>query len=144
MPVEKISGQAGEVLIAAATPTMTTWTITVSSDLQNTTGSDTFDPATNTLWLSKAKGPRSAEGSIEGKIDIDPTGGTSAVVAAQMMDNDPVMIVFRLTRDVDYGYGLFHMSEVEISIEVEGEATYSASVESTGIFTLGSPPAPGP
>lgn len=140
MPVEKASGEEGHAILGTVEVSITTWSLTISSDLQSTTGSDNFDAVEGVLWKTNAKGAYSGEGTIEGHYDLNATTGTANLVVAALLDKAETPIVLGLTRTLDYGYGYFHLSEVEVSLEIEGELTFSATITLQGAFRPGSPP----
>ena len=139
MPVDKITGKAGRITIEGVVVSFRTWELTFTPNMQDTTASDTYDEATDTLWTTQKPGPTSAEGTIEGIVDVTALTGTIETFIVRAATGGDADAVFYLNPATPVGFGVFSFSEGVLSVDVNGEATFSATVKNQGKFTFGAP-----
>ncbi len=136
MPLNKLIGKAGTITWGAASINWTKISPKVNRQMGDTTDSTSYDAATDMLWQTQLPAKLGLEYSIAGWYDTVLT--PAAFVTVALTGAAAANLLFTLKSGVVFGHGLFDISAFEMEDPVDNTVTFTATLQSNGVFTYGS------
>lgn len=127
------AGAKGKMTIDGTAIGVTKWTFKLDRSLQDTTSTSSYDSPTANTWQEQLPGVVRGEGSIDFNFDAN---STSSVIIAKLKLDPVVAIVLSVDQTTVYATFNANISDVEMTLEVDGKVSGSANFKSSGVVAM--------
>jgi hypothetical protein len=127
------TGRFGKATVTGVAIPLTQWSCKWDKSLQDTTSTSSYDGTTQQTWQEQLPGILRGEGSIQAHWDASSTPSS---ITNRIKLDPTVALVFSVDQTTVYASGNADLSDVEVTLNVDGTVDMTANFKTNGVWTV--------